>query len=94
MLDLSRHMRDALCAEGYPLWYRETGGDHSYVSWRHTLGTALEAILLPGEVSSTRDLTRCGGSPLRRGDPERARGAHRGRWIALGPDEPELLASA
>lgn len=41
MLDLSRHLRDVLCAKGYEVRFRTFSGGHSYVNWRRTLPDAL-----------------------------------------------------
>lgn len=65
MLDVSRHMRDVLCARGYPVAYREFDGDHAYVNWRVTFPDALATLLgtadtppAPGRAGRWR---RCGG---------------------------------
>lgn len=44
----NRHLRDALRAKGYEVFYQESQGGHDYLSWRGTLADGL--ILLMGNL--------------------------------------------
>ena len=45
LLEANRQFRDLLRAKGYPLRYRELPSGHDYLSWRDSLGPALEWLL-------------------------------------------------
>lgn len=60
MLDLTRHMRDVLCAHRYGVTYDEFPGGHEYINWGETLGTALEGLLGTARAPSV-----CEGLPER-----------------------------
>jgi len=44
-LDTNRHLRDVLIAKGYPVYYAEFNGNHSYVAWRADFAARLLALI-------------------------------------------------